>query len=66
MQRIIGIVCLVVGGILIYLGYHMSQAVGPQINNFFSGSPGSKPILCYVGGAILAVLGIGQIAWRTR
>lgn len=44
----------------------MSQAVGPQLNNFFNGSPGTGPVLCYIGGAILAVLGVGQIVWKAR
>lgn len=66
MQKIFGLICLVVGGLLIYWGHHMSQAVGPQLNNFFNGSPGTGPVLCYIGGAILAVLGVGQIVWKAR
>jgi hypothetical protein len=66
MQRIIGLICLVLGGMLIYWGYNMSHTVGSQLNNMFNGSPGDKPILLYIGGAILVIAGLGQIAWNRK
>lgn len=66
MQKIPGLVCLVVGGILIYWGYNMSQAVGSKLNNLVNGSPGDKPMLLYIGGAILVLVGIGQVAWKRK
>ena len=64
MKRISGLICLVVGGLLIYWGYSMSQAVGSQINDLVTGSPGDKPMLLYICGAVLTIAGIGQIAWK--
>ena len=66
MQKVSGFICLVVGGLLIYWGYNMSQAVGSQLNNLVSGSPGDKPMLLYIGGAILVIAGLGQVAWKGK
>jgi hypothetical protein len=66
MQKLPGVICLVVGGALVYWGHHMSQSVGSQINNAFSGSPGDKPMLLYIGGAILIIAGIGQLVWKRK
>jgi hypothetical protein len=66
MQKIFGVICLAVGGILIFWGHNMSQAVGSQVNNLFTGSPGDKPMMLYIGGAILALLGVGQLVWKGR
>ena len=66
MQKISGLICLVVGGLLIYWGYNMSQAAVGKINTFFNGSPGDKPMLCYIAGAILVLAGIGQVARKTK
>ena len=66
MQKISGLTCLVIGGILIYWGYNMSHAVGGQINSLVSGSPGDKPMLLYIGGAILVLAGLGQVAWKGK
>ena len=66
MNKVSGLICLVVGGILIYWGYNLSQGVGSQINNLFNGSPGDKPMLLYIGGAILVLVGFGQLAWKGK
>ena len=66
MQKIPGLICLVVGGLLIYWGYNMSQTLGSQVNNAIQGSPGDKPLLCYIGGAILVIAGLGQVAWKRK
>jgi hypothetical protein len=66
MKKVPGIICLVVGGLLLYWGYQMSQSASGQFNNLFSGSPGNKPMLCYIGGAILVLAGFGQIAWKGK
>lgn len=66
MKKIPGLICLVVGGLLIYWGYNMSQSASGQFNNLVSGSPGDKPMLCYIGGAILLLAGLGQVAWKGK
>lgn len=66
MQKVSGLVCLVVGGLLIYWGHNMSQAVGSQLNNLVNGSPGDKPMLLYIGGSILIIVGLGSFVWKGK
>ena len=66
MQRITGIICLVVGVVLIFWAHNMSQSVGGQLNNAITGSPGDKPMILYIAGAILALTGISQIVWKRK
>jgi hypothetical protein len=55
-----------VGGVLLYWGYNMSQAVGAQTNELVTGSPGDKPMLLYIGGAVLVLAGLGQLVWKGK
>jgi len=66
MNKISGLICLVVGGLLIYWGYNMAHAVSGELSSLVSGSPGDKPMLLYIGGAILAIAGIGQLVWKGK
>lgn len=66
MNKISGLICLVVGGLLIYWGYNMSHAVSSEINNLVNGSPGNKPMLLYIGGAILVIIGLGQVTLKRK
>lgn len=66
MKNVSGLICLIAGGILIYWGYNMAHAVGSQLNDLVTGSPGDKPMLLYVGGAILSIAGLGQIVWKKQ
>ncbi|HEY4416263.1 MAG TPA: DUF3185 family protein [Verrucomicrobiae bacterium] len=66
MQKISGLVCLVVGGLLIYWGYNMSQSLGGQADSLINGSPGNKTMLCYIGGAILLISGLGSLFWKGK
>jgi hypothetical protein len=66
MLKISGVVCLAVGGLLVYWGYHMAHAVGGEINNLVTGSPGDKPMLLYIGGAILLIAGFGQVVRNSK
>lgn len=59
--KIVGIILLVAGLGLLLWGYNMSQSIGGQLQNTFTGSPGDKPMLLYIGGGILAAAGVFQI-----
>ena len=65
-KKISGVICLVVGGMLIYWGYNTSQTVGSQLNNLVNGTPSDKSMLFYIGGAILVLAGLGQVAWKGK
>jgi hypothetical protein len=61
MQKIVGIICLVVGVLLLVWGHNMAESVGGQLQNAFTGSPGDKPMWLYIGGGVLCALGVFQI-----
>jgi hypothetical protein len=66
MQKLIGVICLVVGILLIVWGHNMAQSVGGQLQDVFTGSPGDKPMYLYIGGAILCIVGLFRLLWKTR
>lgn len=66
MKKIPGLILLVVGAALVYWGYNMSHSVTGQANNLLNGSPGTKPMLCYIGGVVLLLTGIGQITFKGK
>lgn len=66
MQKVTGIVCVVVGVLLLVWGHNIAQSVGGQLQNAFTGSPGDKPMWLYTGGIVLLILGIGQVLWPSR
>jgi hypothetical protein len=66
MQRLPGIICLVVGVLLLWWGHNMAQSIGSQFENAFTGSPGDKPMWLYITGTILVIAGISQIAWKRK
>ena len=66
MQKAPGVIYLAVRAVLLYWGYHISQSVGSQFSNAFTGSPEDKPMLLYIGGAILIAAGIGQLVWKRK
>jgi hypothetical protein len=66
MNKLSGFISLIVGGMLIYWGYQMTQAVGSRITNLISGSPGDKPMLLYIAGVILVTFGLGQMVWKGK
>ena len=66
MSKVSSLICLVVGGMLLYWGYNMSQTAGSQLNDLVNGSPGDKTMLFYIGGAILVLAGLGRVAWKWK
>jgi hypothetical protein len=56
-KRIGGIVLIVAGIGVAYTGYQMSNSVGNQLAEAWSGSPTDSVMLRYVGGAVLAAVG---------
>ena len=61
MQKIVGIICLVAGVLLIVWGYNMAQSIGGQFQQVFTGSPGDKPMMFYIGGGVLCAVGVFQV-----
>lgn len=61
MNRIAGIVILVVGVVLIVWGLNASHSLGSGISKAFTGSPTNKSIYLLVGGALLSFAGAGVV-----
>ena len=66
MQKAIGVVCLVVGVMLLVWGHNISQTVGSQVKEAVTGSPIDRTIYFYIGGAVLSVLGVFRIFWSGK
>lgn len=60
-QLAIGVVCLVLGVLLLVWGYNVSRSVNSQIKEIFTGSPTDRVTYYYVGGAVLSAIGLLQI-----
>ena len=56
-RRIAGIVLIVIGILIAYTGYQMSESVGNQIESAFRGSPTDSVMLRYLLGAVCAGFG---------
>lgn len=61
MNKGIGVICLVVGVLLIGWGYNLSQSVSGQFTRIFTGSPGDKTMWLYIGEGALCAFGAFQI-----
>ena len=66
MQKITGIICVVVGVLLLVWGHNIARSIGGQLQNAFTGSPGDKPMWLYIGGSVLIFLGVAQVLWPSR
>ena len=55
---LVGLVCLVVGGLLVYWGHSQAQSLAGQFNSMVNGSPSDNTMWLYIGGAVLLVVGL--------
>jgi drug/metabolite transporter (DMT)-like permease len=65
-NQIGGIVLLVVGAILLYMGYQSSQSLGEQIHETFTGRFTDSTMWYFLFGGAAAAAGIGMLALRRR
>ena len=56
-----GIALLVVGAGLILWGLSMAGTLGGKLSSTFTGSPGDKPMMLYIIGAICVAAGVYRI-----
>ena len=67
MHKIIGAVLLVVGVFLLIQGHDLARSVGSQFKNLFTGSPPSKVMYYYLGGAICCAVGlVSTFFWSSK
>jgi len=63
---IIGVVLLVAGAILLYMGYQETQTLGARLSGAFGSNISTKAILMLAGGGIAALLGLGIVVKKGR
>ena len=65
-KKIIGIVCLVIGVVLLLRGHDVARSIDSQIKNIFTGSPAHNVIYYYLGGVVLCAVGLTQVFWKRK
>ncbi|HEU5396168.1 MAG TPA: DUF3185 family protein [Verrucomicrobiae bacterium] len=63
MQKLIGVICLAVGILLLVWAHDMSQSLGSQVKQIFTGSPQDRATYFYIGGVVLVIFGVFQSLW---
>ena len=66
MQKIIGVIALVIGIMLLVWGHNMAASFGSQVQQAFTGAPTDRAMYFYIGGAALALYGVFQIVWKRK
>jgi hypothetical protein len=57
MNKVTGLVLLVVGFILIFSGYNVSQSFSSDVSRFFTGTATNRALWMLVGGATAVIAG---------
>jgi len=65
MNKLFGLLLLIVGGALLYYGWQAHESVASTAANAVTGAPTSKSIWLLAGGAIVALAGLGALFRRT-
>lgn len=63
-NRIVALALIVIGLVLIYLGYQSSQGLDDQISEAVTGNFTDETIFYWIGGAISAILGVVMLRRR--
>lgn len=66
MQKIIGIICLVLGIMLLVWAHNIEHGVNSQITEVFTGTPSNRAMYFYIGGTVLGIVGVWRIFRPTK
>jgi len=66
MQRIIGVIALVIGVLLLVWGHDITQSVDSQVKQLFTGAPTERATYYYIAGTALGLFGLFQIFWPKK
>jgi hypothetical protein len=66
MQKIIGVICLVLGILLLLWGHNIAQSVDSQVKQIFTGSPTDRATYYYIAGTALGLFGLFQVLWPNK
>ena len=57
LQRLLGLVLLVVGAFVLIMGIRATDSFGSQFSRFFTGSPTDRAVWLTLGGAVIIIAG---------
>lgn len=63
MRHPIGILLILVGVVLLVLGFAASESIGSSFSKFFTGEPSDRSIWLMLGGVAAVVVG-ASLGWR--
>jgi uncharacterized membrane protein len=66
MQRIVGIVLIVVGVVLLIVGFNSSESIADQVSETFTGRFTKATMWYIIGGIASAVLGVLLVAIKRK
>jgi hypothetical protein len=66
MQKIIGIISVVIGVLLLVWGHDMAESIGSQVQQIFTGAPTDRAMYFYIAGVALVIFGMFQIFWPVK
>ena len=66
MQKLIGVICLVVALWLWFQGHNVANSIGSQFSQAFTGAPMGKATHYYAAGVVLGLFGGFLIFWKRK
>ena len=58
MNRAVGIALLVIGVILLMVGFNEANSFRSEVNEFFTNNPSDRAIWMFIGGGVAAAVGL--------
>ncbi len=66
MNKALGIALLVIGAILLVVGYNESQSLSSSVSRVFNNSPSDRSLWFLIGGGVCAAMGIFFTLTKSR
>jgi hypothetical protein len=63
MQKLIGVISLVIGVLLLVWGHNIAHSLDSQVKQLFTGAPTDRATYYYIAGTALGIFGLFQIFW---
>jgi uncharacterized membrane protein len=66
LQRTFGVICLVIGILLMIHGHDIARSFGEQVRQVLPMAPSNRSTYFYIAGVVLAIFGASQIIWPAK
>jgi hypothetical protein len=63
MQKLIGVISLVIGVLLLVWGHNIAHSLDSQVKQLFTGAPTDRATYYYIAGTALGIFGLFQVFW---